>query len=80
MVGTTLDEDSHDVSLLVEYKYDEERDYFSMTTKERIRMYIPRNLFLFFTNTPLVSKEIDEANDFEINSKKYFIKKRWLLR
>ena len=38
MVGTTFDEDSHDVSLLVESKSDGERGYFSMMTKERIRM------------------------------------------
>ena len=42
IIGTTLDEDSHDVSLLVESKIDEERGYFSMITKERIRRYIPR--------------------------------------
>ena len=33
LVGTTLDEDNHDVLLLVESKNDEERDYFSMMTK-----------------------------------------------
>ena len=42
LVGTTLDEDSHDVLLLVESKNDEDSGYFSMMTKELLRRYIPR--------------------------------------
>ena len=41
-IGITLNEDSYELSLLVESKVDEERGYFSKPTKERIRRHTPR--------------------------------------